>query len=487
MKYVSPVVPFEKALLRERTRREYGLSYGQLPIAGEKELKNLEQQRRFLLERLSNLGATFGFSNTKLDCRNLSPGCRICGEGHWSCLFINNRCNADCFYCPAPQNQHAEPSTNNLTFSHPVDYIDYLEKFNFKGCSISGGEPFLVFDKTLRYVRSIKNRFGSGMYVWLYTNGLLADEPKLAALRDAGLDEIRFDIAALGYKAEKPALAARYIPNVTVEIPAVPHHLDRLLEALPLLGSAGVKFLNLHQMRCTAHNAEKLVKRGSNFIHAGKLLVAGSEVTALKVMQKVLEENLSVHVNYCSFIFKHTHQNLAARKRIAADMCRPWEDITPSGFIREISLKGTLAEQARQLLFDNRISEGEYAWHPRSNALYFRLKHWPLLQGISEGLHISYACSSLYDRVSYANPFKEFPLNRSRKIFGERYYVMRDYVCGPVEKVLLDELSAMRDIDDFDAFVSRMEKQHSLTEKDRMGLLNIRNGEFVKKGLQEYF
>ncbi len=487
MKYVNPVSPFEKSLLKDRSRGEYREIYDRVSFPTSAELEALEEERRVVIEKLVQHGAAFGFNNTKVDCRGLSPGCRICGEGNWSCLFINNRCNADCFYCPAPQDQHAEPSTNNLTFSHPGDYLDYLEKFNFKGCSISGGEPFLVFDKTIRYIRAIKNRFGSDMYVWLYTNGLLADEPRLAALRDAGLDEIRFDIAALGYNAEKPALAARFIPNVTVEIPAVPHHFDRLLKALPLLGKAGVKFLNLHQMRCTAHNAEKLLKRGYTFIHAGKLLVAESEITALKVMLKAFEENLPIQINYCSFVFKHTHQNLAARMRIARDMCRPSEDITRAGFIRELSMKGVMAEKARQLLQDNQTSGDEYSWHPKSNILYFRLKHWPLLRKIPGALHVGYICSSLYDRVSYANPFKEYPLNKSRKIFGERYYVMRDYECGPVEGVLLDELSAMRDIDDFDAFVSRMKTQHSLTEKDLMGLLNIRNGEFIKKGLQEYF
>ncbi len=37
------------------------------------------------------------------------------------------------------------------------------------------------------------------MHVWLYTNGTLATVDILTQLRDAGLDEIRFDIGATDY------------------------------------------------------------------------------------------------------------------------------------------------------------------------------------------------------------------------------------------------------------------------------------------------
>lgn len=54
-------------------------------------------------------------------------------------------------------------------------------------------------ERSIAFVRAIKDRFGPNMHVWLYTNGTLATTDILMKLRDAGLDEIRFDIGAINY------------------------------------------------------------------------------------------------------------------------------------------------------------------------------------------------------------------------------------------------------------------------------------------------
>ena len=158
-------------------------------------------RRSELLGALSGK-VTFGCGGTKLDCTALSPGCRICAAGGWSCLFISGRCNCRCFYCPTSQEETGVPATNTVEFRTPADYVAYLERFGFSGASISGGEPLLTPRRTLAFVSAVKRRFGAAMHLWLYTNGTLADAGILAELRDAGLDEIRFDIGAAGYRLE---------------------------------------------------------------------------------------------------------------------------------------------------------------------------------------------------------------------------------------------------------------------------------------------
>ena len=56
----------------------------------------------------------------------------------------------------------------------------------------------------------------------MYTNGILADVSKFRKLAAAGLNEIRFDIGATTYGLDKVKLAKGILPNVTIEIPAVP-------------------------------------------------------------------------------------------------------------------------------------------------------------------------------------------------------------------------------------------------------------------------
>jgi len=83
--------------LIESNRREYGLQYDLLTFAGPAHLAAANAERKELLQWLDQR-AGFGYAGTKVDCNGLSSGCRCCGDGSWSCLFVNGRCNGHCFY-----------------------------------------------------------------------------------------------------------------------------------------------------------------------------------------------------------------------------------------------------------------------------------------------------------------------------------------------------------------------------------------------------
>jgi pyruvate formate-lyase activating enzyme-like uncharacterized protein len=65
-------------------------------------------------------------------------------------------------------------------------------------------------------LKAIKTRVDRPVFAWLYTNGILASQEKLKALRDGGLDEIRFDVSANGYCLKSLEQALHVIPRVTV-------------------------------------------------------------------------------------------------------------------------------------------------------------------------------------------------------------------------------------------------------------------------------
>lgn len=262
---------------------------------------------------LAKMESRILFKNTKPFHQNISKGCQICGSGKWSCLFITNKCNASCFYCPARQDQDEQPSTQGLNFDNPIDYAEYVKHFGFKGVSFSGGEPLLFFDRTLEYLKAVRKICGSEIYIWMYTNGILADPEKLQKLADEGLNEIRFDIGATGYKLDKVKLAKGIIPVVSIEIPAVPEEKNRLLSLLPQMVEAGVHHLNLHQMRLTSYNADKVVKKGYTIINAEKPIVLESELTVLEIIQFAKEQNINLGINYCSFHFKNRFQKAGFR------------------------------------------------------------------------------------------------------------------------------------------------------------------------------
>ena len=92
--------------------------------------EKLIELRKSLLEETKNSQL---FKGTKLYYNQLSKGCKLCGLGTWSCLFITNKCNASCFYCPASQQNDEVPATQNLTFETAEAYADYI-KGTSKNC-----------------------------------------------------------------------------------------------------------------------------------------------------------------------------------------------------------------------------------------------------------------------------------------------------------------------------------------------------------------
>ncbi len=287
-----------------------------------------------------NPGQKWLFKNTKPYHHQVSEGCKLCGKGLWSCLFITNKCNASCFYCPSPQLQDETPASQSLTFDTAESYADYINHFGFKGVSFSGGEPLLFFERTLHYLKTVRTLCAPDLYIWIYTNGILASEEKFRLLAEAGLNEIRFDIGATGYRLDKVKMAKGIIPNITIEIPAVPEKKEKLKQLLPEMGAAGVTNLNLHQLRLTKHNAPGLLKKNYTFIPAEQPVVLGSELAALDILNYARDKNLELGINYCSFFFKNRYQPARFRKILANALATPGQLITEKGFIRDYNGNG---------------------------------------------------------------------------------------------------------------------------------------------------
>jgi len=433
--------------------------------------------------------AGFAFNDTKPFHRAISRGCHLCGEGAWSCLFINNLCNAGCFFCPARQDNHDEPGTSTLTFSSPEDYCDYLQEFGFKGASISGGEPLLAFDRTLSFLRHIKERFGEGMYVWLYTNGTLAGEETFRVLSDAGLDEVRFNITATGYDLAKAQMASRYIGTVTVEIPAIPEDLDIMKKKIPEMAERGVSYLNLHQIRCTPFNCGKLSGRGYTFLHGPQIGVLESELTALKLLGHAMDNGIALGINYCSLIYRHRFQTRSSRRRLAPLMCKPFEDVTDAGMIRMLCMDGeprTIGRIAQEL-------QGTGAPASRISLNMDRTRLWlpadllALLGEVPSAVKLSYAVVSLRPGITYTNPFRELRLPSGKKIAMERATAYMDLELGGQEIGLFQEAFGKgRDPLDPDALYEKALAMDPSGENAGKWQ-RIMQAEAIRSGLLEYY
>jgi pyruvate formate-lyase activating enzyme-like uncharacterized protein len=237
---------------------------------------------------------------------DLSPGCRACKEGTWDCIFTTMRCNLDCQFCYSP---HAIPKDYaGSVFGATAEQIAQNHaRTRITGVSFSGGEPFVDVQKLFEWVAWFTSRYPE-KYYWVYTNGLLADEENLRRLGELGIDEIRFNMAATGYShptvMRNLAAAARFIPNVTVEIPAIPEHAPKLFACLADWCAMGVQFLNLHELMyepgtnsASMPGARRTVVTADG--HHSEFNPESRALT-LAVMQRVQEEGLPLAVNDCS-------------------------------------------------------------------------------------------------------------------------------------------------------------------------------------------
>jgi pyruvate formate-lyase activating enzyme-like uncharacterized protein len=238
--------------------------------------------------------------------RGLSPGCLACKQGTWDCIFVTNRCNLSCAFCYSPYNT-TEADTDSVFGSTLEQIIANHRRTHITGIAFTGGEPFLQPARLFEWLNSFKINCPDHYY-WVYTNGLLANSENLQRLRELGVNEIRFNTAATGY--DHPTVmknleqASRLIPYVTIEIPAIPEHTDKVLSCLALWSSLGAQFLNLHELMYEPGTKAASMSGPRQAVitadgHYTEINSQSRELT-LSIMRKVSEANISFAVNDCS-------------------------------------------------------------------------------------------------------------------------------------------------------------------------------------------
>ncbi len=452
-------------------QKEYGIYYDQLKKPSYYRLIEANEERSRLISAIEGK-AGYLFNGTKPFAHAVSPGCRICGEGHWSCLFVNNICNCKCFYCPTSQVDRSIPETQGITFDSSENYIGYIKKFGFKGVGLSGGEPLLTFDTTIDFLSKIKKEFGDSVYVWMYTNGTLLDKEKTIKLAESGLNEIRFDLTATEYKTKNLKLALGKIPNVTVEIPAIPEDITQLKNMVVELDGLGVNYLNLHQMRLTPYNLKNLINRNYTFLHGQKITVLESELTALEIINFVFQQKLKLAVNYCSFHYKNHYQTTAFRKKAAAFVFNGQEEINQNGFIRILRLQGIsmqLEALEKQLI---RLSPKGNGWQFSQDQKHIFLTKSLLIQiqlG-EEPVFVDYKIAKINEKPLEEGT--EITISWSKQIFVEKKTGSASIKIDPKDR---------------ESFYELMEGRLPDNAMDSEELFNIAKKELTVAGFIEYF
>ncbi|MBW6517429.1 MAG: radical SAM protein [ANME-2 cluster archaeon] len=269
----------------------------------------------------------------------LPTGCTFCRDGAKMVLFVTGLCHRDCFYCPISE----EKRQNDVTFANerPVlsdeDILCEARSMRAQGTGITGGEPLLMLERVLGYIRLLKGEFGPGHHIHLYTADIPSRET-LGQLHSAGLDEIRFhpdmdtwdrleggDYAASIEEAKKVGM------DVGIEIPSLPgaqHVADFALEH--------DIFINLNELEVSLTNLQAMDQQGFSTVNDEGCAVAGSRENA----QAIVENCSGLHVHFCSSSFKDRVQLRKRLLRTAQTIAREFDEVTPDGTLLYGVVKG---------------------------------------------------------------------------------------------------------------------------------------------------
>ncbi len=267
-----------------------------------------EQQWAQQTKLMKQISANIQIENNGETTRSgeLSPGCQACKSGKWDCIFLTLSCNLSCSFCLTPCTLTKASSIS--AFGNDIHTLikEYAE-LKISGIGFSGGEPMLESKLLIDCLLSI-HKANPEAYLWAYTNGLLLTKDIISALAEAGLDELRFNMAATGYFhphiLEMLRYAAMRLAAVTVEIPAIPEDKDQLLKALSVWGRTGVKYLNLHELIYEPGSpSEKMSGKKENCRMPDGHVCAFNPLSSdlvKYVFEQIETAKLPLSVNYCS-------------------------------------------------------------------------------------------------------------------------------------------------------------------------------------------
>lgn len=161
-------------------------------------------------------------------------------------------------------------------------------------------EPFMEIEE---YYPVIRKFHDAGISQHLYTNGTLATEESLKALGEAGLDEIRFNLAASNCSdkvIENMKTAKKYIKSVGIESPMYPKYFKSFLKKKNDILETGPDFINCAELHLNENNICNYFGENMYISRHGYISPIWSRELTFKLMKMADEENWDLVVHDCS-------------------------------------------------------------------------------------------------------------------------------------------------------------------------------------------
>lgn len=284
-------------------------------------------------------------------------------EGAKLVLFITGECSFRCFYCPIS----SEKFGFDFTFANerPVhrfeDVLEEARVMRATGTGITGGDPLDRMERTLEWIRRLKEEFGEDHHVHLYT-ATRVSRGQADALSRAGLDELRIHVPVEWWARNEDYVECLRVLegadlDVGVEIPSVPGRLRELEHLLASLPSPPVRFVNLNELEFSQTNYDRMSVREHLTKDDETHAAAGSLETARAMLAKPWPFTL----HFCTSVYKDAGQLRRRMLRRAEGVMRGFELLTEEGTLIFGVIEGP-RDEVETALRTLRVPRQEWSW-----------------------------------------------------------------------------------------------------------------------------
>ena len=254
---------------------------------------------------------------TKFDSycsKDMCRGCKFCLKGQKLVLFIGGKCSRNCWYCSLSEGRKNSPQmwANERPCNSTKDIIEEARESNSKGAGITGGDPLVYLDRTIKAARALKKEFGKKFHIHIYLPLVLVDEEQLEKLHQY-IDEVRFhpsflttpdeDLMQEEIKKIKLASIIFGIKNTGIELPVLPEKKNEIISFIKKI-APHISFANLNEFELSDTNFDIITKDytlNSDTYTISKSIEAGKEI-----LKKCKSLKLKMHL--CTAKTKNHHQ-----------------------------------------------------------------------------------------------------------------------------------------------------------------------------------
>ncbi|MFP4111808.1 MAG: radical SAM protein [Candidatus Woesearchaeota archaeon] len=280
-----------------------------------------------------------GFYSKKLG--NLADGCKYCVKGEKLVLFVTGICPRKCYFCPLSDDKYSKDviyaNEKKIDKETEVDkIIKEAELCESAGAGITGGDPLARLNRTVRFIKSLKDKFQTKkkiFHIHLYTSLDLVSNESLRELYMAGLDEIRFhpDLDDNKYW-DRINLAIKYNWKIGIEVPVIPGKGTELKKLIEFVEEK-VNFINLNELEMADNKVSRLSDMGFKTKNKTSYAVKGSDKLAKELLSYVSENNIKLDVHFCTAKLKDKVQLAKRIMRRAENIRQEFDVVDPEGML----------------------------------------------------------------------------------------------------------------------------------------------------------